>query len=93
MSSSPVFQILSATPPSTPTKAPPASNAPHLLALFDSAYHAPYPVIGLNQAYPRTKGKPTTSREKGKANQSSNVPDVKVHVVAEGGKTWIRVIA
>ncbi|KAL7408962.1 hypothetical protein BDY24DRAFT_372797 [Mrakia frigida] len=88
-----IDKMVAAPPPSNPQKAAPASNAPHLLALFESAYRAPYPVIGLNSTFPRLEGKPTTSREKGKANQGPLVPDVKVHVVAEGGKVWIRVIA
>ena len=90
-----IQQLIAAPPPdkNDPPKAAPALNAPHLLGLSDAAYGAPYPVLGLNQTFPTMTGKLTVSRAKGKANQVPSGPDVKVHVVADGGNMWIRVIA
>lgn len=100
------MQVLKAGP-SSPSQAAQeaATNAPHLLALHDSLMRAPGPVTAINQSFavlplalpvngkapvPPATGAPDHNR-KSKAN--GKVKDVKVNLICQGGRRWIRVLS
>ncbi|CED82861.1 Protein of unknown function DUF1308 [Phaffia rhodozyma] len=68
----------------------PSSNAPHLLALYRTLVSAPYPVVGVNQSFLSSEA--TVFNKPGSLKKKTKI-DTKVHVLADGGKLWIKVLA
>ncbi|KAJ7481589.1 hypothetical protein FB451DRAFT_1443950 [Mycena latifolia] len=64
---------------------PLSTNAPYLIAVYNEVLCAPPPVVSVFKAFPP----PTDSEQKTKAKMSGT--PVKVDVVADGGRRWVRV--
>ncbi|KDQ56903.1 hypothetical protein JAAARDRAFT_194847 [Jaapia argillacea MUCL 33604] len=86
---------------SSPSSArPPSTNAPYLIAVWDEVSYAPQPVLGICQTFSlaadcgQDHGIPlaTANKEKKvKTKRPVKPVGVKVDVVADGGRKWIRV--
>ncbi|TFY81102.1 hypothetical protein EWM64_g2915 [Hericium alpestre] len=66
----------------------PSTNATYLVAVWEEVLRAPQPIVAIGRTF-------FTKNEKGKSNVKKSgarpTPGVKVDVVADNGKTWIRV--
>ncbi|TCD64895.1 hypothetical protein EIP91_003471 [Steccherinum ochraceum] len=68
---------------------PPSTNAPYLIAVWKEVLLAPQPVIGIWSTFFES-GVPAAPRKRG-GRKERKEDGVKVDVVADGGKSWIRV--
>ncbi|KAA1474378.1 hypothetical protein DENSPDRAFT_781724 [Dentipellis sp. KUC8613] len=71
---------------------PPSTNAPYLLAVWEEVLRAPQPVVAIGKTFfARSPGKQTANGQPARGNGSHRSPGVKVDVVSENGKSWVRV--
>ncbi|KAJ2987244.1 hypothetical protein NUW54_g9483 [Trametes sanguinea] len=63
-----------------------STNAPYLVAVWNEVLHAPPPIVTIWRTFPDASQPPSIPRR-----GSRKPPGVKVDVVADGGKRWIRV--
>lgn len=63
-----------------------STNAPYLISVWNEVLYAPPPIVTIGRSFPDAP-RPTNIARR----ESRKSPGVKVDVVADGGKRWIRV--
>ncbi|KAI0657444.1 hypothetical protein C8Q70DRAFT_1073787 [Cubamyces menziesii] len=72
--------------PKCASRPPLSTNAPYLVSVWNEVLHAPPPIVTIWRTFPDAP-QPSSIPRRG----SRKPPGVKVDVVADGGKRWIRV--
>ncbi|KAI0325503.1 hypothetical protein GY45DRAFT_1330178 [Cubamyces sp. BRFM 1775] len=72
--------------PKCASRPPLSTNAPYLVSVWNEVLHAPPPIVTIWRTFPEVP-QPSSIPRRG----SRKPPGIKVDVVADGGKRWIRV--